>query len=30
LLLAGKLNGEIVSVDSMPVYRGLDLGTAKP
>ncbi len=30
LLLAEKLNGEIVSVDSMQVYRGLDLGTAKP
>jgi len=30
LLLAEKLNGEIISVDSMQVYRGLDLGTAKP
>ncbi len=30
LLLAGELNGEIISVDSMQVYRGLDLGTAKP
>ena len=30
LLLAGRLNGEIVSVDSMQVYRGLDIGTAKP
>ncbi|MDB6111571.1 MAG: tRNA dimethylallyltransferase [Pedosphaera sp.] len=30
LALAGKLNGEIISVDSMQVYRGLDLGTAKP
>ena len=30
LLLAEKLGGEIVSVDSMQVYRGLDLGTAKP
>ncbi len=29
-LLAEKLRGEIVSVDSMQVYRGLDLGTAKP
>src|SRR5208283_538872 len=29
LLLAEKLGGEIVSVDSMQVYRGLDLGTAK-
>jgi tRNA dimethylallyltransferase len=30
LLLAEKLVGEIISVDSMQVYRGLDLGTAKP
>jgi tRNA dimethylallyltransferase len=30
LRLAEKLGGEIVSVDSMQVYRGLDLGTAKP
>ena len=30
LLLAEKLGGEIVSVDSMQVYRGLNLGTAKP
>lgn len=30
LLLAEWLNGEIVSVDSMQVYRGLDIGTAKP
>jgi tRNA dimethylallyltransferase len=30
LLLAEKLGGEIVSVDSMQVYRGLDVGTAKP
>src|SRR5882757_4891233 len=29
LVLAEKLNGEIVSVDSMQVYRGLDIGTAK-
>ncbi len=28
--LAGQLGGEIISVDSMQVYRGLDLGTAKP
>jgi len=28
--LAEKLDGEIVSVDSMQVYRGLDIGTAKP
>jgi len=30
LLLAEKLCGEIISVDSMQVYRGLDIGTAKP
>lgn len=30
LLLAERLHGEIISVDSMQVYRGLDLGTAKP
>src|ERR1041385_1680543 len=30
LLLAEKLGGEIVSVDSMQVYRGLEIGTAKP
>lgn len=30
LLLAEQLNGEIVSVDSMQVYRGMDIGTAKP
>ena len=29
LALAEKLGGEIISVDSMQVYRGLDLGTAK-
>lgn len=28
--IAGALNAEIVSVDSMAVYRGMDLGTAKP
>lgn len=30
LLLAERLGGEIVSVDSMQVYRGLDVGTGKP
>jgi len=30
LVLAERLGGEIVSVDSMQVYRGLDIGTAKP
>ena len=29
LALAEKVGGEIISVDSMQVYRGLDLGTAK-
>ena len=28
--LAETLVGEIISVDSMQVYRGLDIGTAKP
>jgi len=30
LHLAKRLGGEIISVDSMQVYRGLDIGTAKP
>ncbi|HUB86334.1 MAG TPA: tRNA (adenosine(37)-N6)-dimethylallyltransferase MiaA [Verrucomicrobiae bacterium] len=30
LALAEQLGGEIISVDSMQVYRGLDVGTAKP
>jgi len=30
LELAELLDGEIISVDSMQVYRGLDIGTAKP
>jgi tRNA dimethylallyltransferase len=29
LLLAERLGGEIISVDSMQVYRGMDIGTAK-
>jgi tRNA dimethylallyltransferase len=28
--LAEKIRGEIISIDSMQVYRGLDIGTAKP
>ena len=28
--LAGHLGAEIISVDSMQVYRGMDIGTAKP
>ncbi len=30
LQVAERLGGEIISVDSMQVYRGLDIGTAKP
>ena len=30
LRLAAALNGEIVSCDSMQIYRGMDIGTAKP
>jgi len=30
LALARQVGGEIVSVDSMQAYRGLDIGTAKP
>ena len=30
VVLAGRLGAEIVSVDSMLVYRGMDVGTAKP
>jgi len=30
LVLAEQFNGEIVSCDSVAVYRGMDLGTAKP
>ena len=30
VILAERVNGEIVSADSMQVYRGLDIGTAKP
>ena len=28
--LAKKLGGEVVSADSMQIYRGMDVGTAKP
>jgi tRNA dimethylallyltransferase len=28
--LAGRLDAEIVSMDSMALYRGMDIGTAKP
>ncbi|HZL79754.1 MAG TPA: tRNA (adenosine(37)-N6)-dimethylallyltransferase MiaA [Candidatus Limnocylindrales bacterium] len=30
LRLAEKIGGEIIAADSMQVYRGLDIGTAKP
>ena len=30
LALAERVGGEIISVDSMQVYRGMDIGTAKP
>ena len=30
LAIAGELQAEIISVDSALVYRGLDIGTAKP
>lgn len=30
LALAERLDGEIISLDSMAVYRGMDIGTAKP
>ena len=30
LALAGRFGGEIVTVDSAQVYRGMDIGTAKP
>lgn len=28
--LAGLINGEIISCDSMQVYKGMDIGTSKP
>lgn len=30
IALAERLNAEIVSLDSMTIYRGMDIGTAKP
>jgi tRNA dimethylallyltransferase len=30
MALAQRLGGEILSIDSMQVYRGMDIGTAKP
>ena len=28
--LAERLNAEIIAADSMTLYRGMDIGTAKP
>ncbi|MFB3050973.1 MAG: tRNA (adenosine(37)-N6)-dimethylallyltransferase, partial [Acidimicrobiia bacterium] len=28
--IAGRIGAEVLSVDSMQVYRGMDIGTAKP
>ena len=28
--IAERLNGEVISCDSMQIYRGMDIGTAKP
>lgn len=30
LMLAKEIGGEIISADSMQIYRGMDVGTAKP
>ena len=30
LKLAKELDGEIISCDSMQIYKGMDIGTAKP
>jgi tRNA dimethylallyltransferase len=30
IALAQRLNAEIISLDSMSIYRGMDIGTAKP
>jgi len=30
IVLAEKLNGEIISLDSMQIYKWMDIGTAKP
>lgn len=30
IYIAKKFNGEIISCDSMQIYKGLDIGTAKP
>lgn len=28
-VLADKINGEVVSADSMQIYKGMDIGTGK-
>jgi len=30
IALAQRLDAEIISLDSMALYRGMDIGTAKP
>src|SRR4051794_6210430 len=30
IALAQQIGGEVISLDSMTVYRGMDIGTAKP
>ena len=30
IILAGRLGGEIISADSMQIYKNMDIGTAKP
>ena len=30
VLLAQKYNGEVVSIDSMQIYKGMSIGTAAP
>ena len=30
ILLCKALDGEVVSADSMQIYKGMDIGTAKP
>ena len=30
IILADRLNAEIISLDSMAIYRRMDIGTAKP
>ena len=30
IALAEELNGEVISCDSMQIYKGMDIGTAKP